>query len=73
MGAYTPFTEKKSKILNKNLARTSCHSMCASQVWRKSDIFLCIEQKRQKDSLAKPFLAPNFIFLQTPQKISLFC
>ena len=65
-GARVPAREKYiskcEKILNKNLAHTSRHYMCARQVSEKTDIFCGLCKKDKRMSCEKHFLIPDLVF-----------
>jgi hypothetical protein len=57
MGVYAPITGKtfSKRLLNKNLALTSRHYICARQVLRKTDFFMSCVKKTKEKSGAKLF------------------
>jgi hypothetical protein len=63
---------KRHKIPKKNLTRTSRYSMCTRQVSRKTDISWILCKKDEEKCECKAFLALNFVFLHTTQKMSFF-
>jgi hypothetical protein len=62
---------KCQKIPNKNLARTSWHSMCARQVLWKTYNFSVLCKKDKKCLVA--IFAPKFVFFTHNTKMLFFC